>query len=62
MINLNSAPKGVNLDKLLEFLGKENSIFLFYFVGIDENKKTLSTKLAPLFDKSLLYTSYITNH
>lgn len=62
VINLNSAPKGVNLDKLLEFLGKENSIFLFYFVGIDENKKTLSTKLAPLFDKSLLYTSYITNH
>lgn len=31
---LSSNPKGYNIDKLLEFLSKEGSVFLFYFIGI----------------------------
>lgn len=31
---LNSVPKAYNIDNILEFLSHENSIFMFYFVGI----------------------------
>lgn len=32
---LNSNPKAYNLDKMLEFLTTDRSVFMFYFVGID---------------------------
>lgn len=35
---LNSNPKAYNLDKMLEFLSKEKSVFMFYFIGVDPGK------------------------
>jgi hypothetical protein len=35
---LNSAPKAYNLDKLLEFLAVDDSIFMFYFVGLPQHR------------------------
>jgi hypothetical protein len=32
---LNSNPKAYNIDKMLEFLSTDKSIFMFYFVGLD---------------------------
>ena len=36
---LASAPKGYNIDKILEFLSGDNTVFMIYFVGIDYEKK-----------------------
>jgi len=35
---LSSNPKAYNIDKLLEFLSEEKSVFMFYFIGIEPNK------------------------
>jgi hypothetical protein len=35
---LSSNPKGYNIDKLLEFLSKDQSVFMFYFIGLEPNK------------------------
>lgn len=47
IIYLNSNPKGYNIDKFLEVMSEGNSIFFFYFIGIDEkgivNKTLVST-------------------
>ena len=32
---LSSNPKAYNLDKILEFLSHDKSVFMFYFVGVD---------------------------
>lgn len=39
IVYLNSNPKAFNIDKFLETMANENTIFFFYFVGIDENGK-----------------------
>lgn len=35
---LDSNPKAYNLDKMLEFLASERSVFMFYFVGVEPEK------------------------
>ena len=35
---LNSNPKAYNLDKMLEFLATDRSVFMFYFVGVEPGK------------------------
>jgi hypothetical protein len=51
---LASAPKGYNLDKILEFLAAENTIFMIYLVGIDYEHKTIKTKLISMFQETLI--------
>jgi hypothetical protein len=58
---LNSNPKAYNFDKMLEFLGEENSVFLFYFVGIDPGKK-ITTALVSIFQQNLLESTFIRHH
>jgi hypothetical protein len=53
-ISLNSQPKGFNLDKFLEFLSIDKSVFLFYFVNIDIKNKNIKTKLVSVFDPRLI--------
>ena len=59
--SLNSAPKGYNVDKLLEFLSLPNSVYLLYIVSIDESGKT-ETELASIFQKQILDKTRIQHH
>jgi len=59
---LASAPKGYNLDKMLEFLSDDNSIFMIFFVGIDYAKRSIKTKLVSMFHNSLIDNTVIQAH
>ena len=58
---LNSNPKAYNLDKMLEFLAKDRSVFMFYFVGIDPGS-IVSTALVSMFQKELLEAIVLLRH
>lgn len=58
---LNSNPKAYNLDKILEFLSIKNSVFMFYFVGIDK-VKIADTVLTSIFEDKLLSTTILLKH
>lgn len=53
MMFLSSNPKGYNVDKLLSFLATENSVYLIFIVGVDENK-TIHTQLCSIFNTQIL--------
>lgn len=53
VIILNSNPKAYNIDKFLEFLSQDKSVFLFFFVGINDVAVT-NTCLVSVFQKDLL--------
>lgn len=53
VIILNSNPKAYNIDKFLEFLSQDKSVFLFFFVGINDFAVT-KTCLVSVFQKDLL--------
>lgn len=58
---LNSAPKAYNLDKILEFLSRENSVFMFYFVGIIP-KQIVGQALVSVFQNDLRDTTHLLAH
>lgn len=58
---LNSNPKAYNLDKMLEFLAGDRSVFMFYFVGVDPGK-IANTVLISMFQKSLLGSTILLRH
>lgn len=58
---LNSNPKAYNIDKLLEFLSKEKSIFMFYFIWVEPNK-ILSQSLVSIFQKDIIKNTIIQHH
>ena len=53
---LNSNPKAYNLDKMLSFLSSDNSVFMFYFIGIDFDKVLNPVLVSMFHDKVLDYT------
>ena len=58
---LGSNPKAYNIDKLLQFLAKDNSVYLLFFVGVGKDK-SISTFLCPVFDKTLLENTVVISH
>lgn len=58
---LGSNPKAYNIDKLLKFLAKNNSVYLLFFVGVGKDK-TISTFLCPVFDKALIEGTVVIKH
>ena len=58
---LNSNPKAYNIDKILEFLSLENSVFIFFFIGIDE-KEISKTNLVSVFQEDLLKGTICQKH
>ena len=58
---LSSNPKAYNLDKMLEFLARDRSVFMFYFVGVDPGK-IVNTVLASMFQKQLLRSTILLRH
>ena len=58
---LHSNPKAYNIDKMLEFLSSKESVFLFYFVGI-EPVKIVNTVLISMFQEDLLSATILLKH
>jgi len=58
---LNSNPKAYNLDKMLEFLAGNRSVFMFYFVGIDPGR-IVNTSLISMFQRDLLRSTILLRH
>ncbi len=58
---LNSNPKAYNLDKMLEFLAEDRSVFMFYFVGVDPGK-IVNTVLVSIFQRDLLRSTILLRH
>ena len=61
VMTLSSAPKAYNLDKILEFLAKERSIFMFYFVGI-MSRQVVGQALISMFQNDLRDTTHVLKH
>jgi hypothetical protein len=59
---LASAPKGYNLDKMLDFLSEDNTVFMIYLVGIDYERKSIKTKLISMFQNTLIDNTVIQAH
>jgi len=58
---LDGNPKAYNVDKLLEFLASEKSVYMIYLLGIDENGKIVA-RLCSAYDKRLLAATNIIHH
>ena len=58
---LSSNPKAYNLDKILEFLATEKSVFMFYFVGVDLTQ-IVNTVLVSMFQADLLHATNLLKH
>lgn len=58
---LDSNPKAYNLDKMLEFISSERSVFMFYFVGV-EPYQIINTVLLSMFQKRLLDSTILLKH
>ncbi|WP_139923802.1 hypothetical protein [Hymenobacter sp. DG01] len=58
---LSSNPKGYNLDKILEFLSQEKTVFMFYFVGIT-TASHVETALISMFQHDLLNATIALKH
>ena len=60
---LNSNPKAYNIDKLLEFLSQEKTVFLFYFIWIElEPNKIVGKSLVSIFQKELQESTIFQKH
>ena len=58
---LKSNPKAYNLDKMLEFLARDRSVFMFYFVGVDPGN-VVNTALVSIFQKDFLAATILLRH
>lgn len=58
---LDGNPKAYNVDKLLEFLAIEKSVYMIYLLGIDDNGK-ITARLCSAFDNRLVDATNIIHH
>ncbi len=58
---LHSNPKAYNIDKMLQFLSINQSVFMFYFVGVDPGK-IVDTVLVSMFQRHLLAATILLRH
>lgn len=58
---LDSNPKAYNLDKMLEFLASEHSVFMFYFIGVLP-EKIVNTVLVSIFQEKILNATILLRH
>ena len=54
-------PKAYNIDKLLEFLSTQKSIYMIYLLGIDEHKNIIA-RLVSAFDERLIGATNLQQH
>ena len=58
---LSSAPKAFSIDDMLKYLAQSNTVFFFFFVGVEQSGH-LHLKLLPLFDKQMIETVRVEKH
>lgn len=58
---LDSNPKAYNIDKFLKCMGEDKSVFLFFFIGIDEFQE-MNTLLCSVYHDKLLETTLLQHH
>jgi hypothetical protein len=58
---LRSNPKAYNLDKMLEFLARARSVFMFYFIGVEPGV-LVNTVLVSIFQRDLLKATVLLKH
>ena len=58
---LSSNPKAYNIDKFLECMSEEDSVFMFYFIGINEEEQYKSV-LCSVYDKKLIEATALQFH
>ena len=58
---LDSNPKAYNVDKFLQCMSHEKSVFMFFFVGVDETG-IVNTVLASVFHNKLRETTMLQQH
>lgn len=58
---LSSNPKAYNIDKILEFLAQDETVFLFYFVGVDPGR-TVTPVLISMFQSQLIADTITLKH
>ncbi|MBR2507619.1 MAG: hypothetical protein IKB70_12195 [Bacilli bacterium] len=58
---LDANPKAYNIDKLLEFLSGDNSVYMLCFVGVSKNKE-ISMALVSMFQYELLKNTRCMQH
>ena len=61
IIYLNSNPKAYNIDKFLKCMSEEKSVFMFFFIGINEEGIT-NTILCSVFHNELLNATRLQDH
>jgi hypothetical protein len=61
IIYLNSNPKAYNIDKFLKCMSEERSVFMFFFIGINEEGIT-NTILCSVFHDELLDATRLQDH
>ena len=61
VVYLNSNPKAFNIDKFLKTMAEDNSVFLFYFVGFNENS-ICNTILCSVYHKELVNCLIVQPH
>lgn len=61
ILYLDSNPKAYNIDKFLKCMGKDKSVFMFFFVGIDSSG-IFNTILCSVFHDKLLNTTLLQHH
>jgi hypothetical protein len=57
-----SAPKAYNVDKMLSFLAKPGSVLAFFMIGLDIHAGTVSGRLFPVLENSLLDATAVQHH
>lgn len=58
---LDSNPKAYNIDKILQFLASDKSVFMFYFVGVTPTE-IVNTVLVSMFQTNLLNSTLTLKH
>jgi hypothetical protein len=62
LAGLSSNPKAFNIDKLLKELSKPTNFFFYFFVYIDQQNKSIKTRLLSIFDKSIIVRTRTQHH
>ena len=57
-----SAPKAYNIDKMLRLLAQPESVFAFFFIGLDAAQRTVHTRLVSIFDPVILRATRVQTH
>lgn len=60
ILYLGSNPKAYNIDKFLRLMGTDNTVLMFFFIGLDKEK--ITTQLCSVFHIELLQTSLFQVH